>query len=53
MRICITTFAGMIGLAASAEALTLKTGEVHGLDSEVLPRCLPKGDEGVDRQSAV
>ena len=35
MRICITTFAAMIGLAASAEALTLKTGEVLGPNGEV------------------
>ena len=42
MRICITTFAAMIGLAASAEALTLKTGEVLGPDGEVYQGASPK-----------
>ena len=42
MRICITTFAAMIGLAASAEALTLKTGEVLGPDGEVYHGASPK-----------
>ena len=42
MRICITTFAAMIGLAASAEALTLKTGEVLGPDGEIYQLASPK-----------
>ena len=42
MRICITNFAAMIGLAASAEALTLKTGEVLGPDGEVYHGASPK-----------
>ena len=42
MRICITTFAAMIRLAATAEALTLKTGEVLGPDGEVYHGASPK-----------
>ena len=42
MRICITTFAAMIGLAASAEALTLKTGEVLDPDGEIYHGASPK-----------
>ena len=42
MRICITTFAAMIGLAASAEALKLKTGEVLGPDGEVYHGASPR-----------
>ena len=42
MRFCITTFAAMIGLAASAEALTLKTGEVLGPNGEVYHGASPK-----------
>ena len=35
MRIYIATFAAVVSLAASVEALTLKTGEVLGPDGEV------------------
>jgi hypothetical protein len=47
MRIYIATFAAVIGLAASAEALTLKTGEVLGPDGEVYHGASPKEMEAL------
>ena len=47
MRIYIATFAAVIGLAASAEALTLKTGEVLDPDGEVYHGASPKEMEAL------
>ena len=47
MRIYIATFATIIGLAASAEALTLKTGEVLGPHGEVYHGASPKEMEAL------
>ena len=47
MLIYIATFAAVIGLAASAEALTLKTGEVLGPDGEVYHGASPKEMEAL------